>query len=208
MLRRSTLALLCAPLVAFYPWKKPKPEVRKSADWAGAPMRVLLLPATCASPDDVCDEPFTDGLDGKVASELEFGGYSVVAAASLVAEARSRDEAESELTVLGVKVAQASSKRQVGALFADLSPALQRQLMKEAGAQGVVSARIQVGAKNGLSPTRESTITLRLGLDDGTTMGWLARCTVKSSLNPPLSQSLAYGGDCAIQGALTGTFKD
>jgi hypothetical protein len=199
---------LSLPLLAFYPWKTPKPEVRTGEAWDGKPMRVVLLPATCASPDDACKDEFVQGLDGHVQSELEFAGYSVVRAEKLVADVRSRDESDAELKVLGVKVAEAASRTQVGSLFADLSPALQRKLVAEAGAKGVLSARIQVGAKNGMSPTRESVVMVRLGVgEDGAEVGWMARCTVKSSLNPPLAQSLDYGSKCAVEGALTGKFK-
>lgn len=208
-MRRPRLALLALSslLLAFYPWKTPKPEVRKGEAWEGKPTRVLVLPATCSSPDEVCEDAFVDGLTGKVVSELEFAGYSVVQATKLVADRRTRDEAEGELSVLGVKVAEASSKRQVGSLFEDLSPAAQAALMQEAGAKAILTGRITVGAKNGMSPTRESVVLVRLGLGDGTELGWVARCTVKSSLNPPLAQSLDYGARCAIEGALTGKFK-
>lgn len=203
--RAALVAALALPLLAFYPWKTPKPEVRKGEAWDGKPMRVLLLPSTCASPDDVCDEAFVRGLDGHIAGELEFAGYSIVKAEKLVADVRSREESDAELKVLGVKVSEASSRTQVGSLFADLSPALQKKLVAEAGAKGVLSARIQVGAKNGMSPTRESVVMVRLGIgEDGADVGWMARCTVKSSLNPPLAQSLDYGGKCAVEGALTG----
>lgn len=201
------VASLGSGLLAFYRWKKPKPEVRKGEAWDGKALRVVLLPADCSSPDEVCEDAFVEVLTGKVASELEFAGYSVVEASALVAKARTRDEKEGELAVLGVKLTETKSKRQVGSLFADLSPAGQRALLEEAGAAGIVSGKISVGAKNGLSPTRESTVLVRLGLGDGTELGWVSRCTVKSSLNPPLGQSLDDGGDCAIQGALTGKFS-
>lgn len=207
-LRPLLAAALSLPLLAFYPWKTPKPEVSKGEAWDGQPMRVVLLPATCASPDESCRDAFVQGLDGQVQTELEFAGYSVVRAEKRVADVRSREQSEAELSVFGVTVTEAESRTQVGSLFADLSPALQRQLIAEAGAAGVLSARIQVGARNGMSPTRENVVMVRLGIgEDGADVGWMARCTVKSSLNPPLEQSLDYGAKCALEGALTGRFK-
>jgi len=89
-----------------------------------------------------------------------------------------------------------------------LAPGTSRGALDEAGGAGVVTPRIQVGAKNGLSPTREGTVTRRQGRGDGTPLGWVARSTVKSSLHPPSGPSLACDGDGAIPaGAPTGGFK-
>ena len=194
------VALACTTLVACLP--EPKSEVQWGSRWTGEPMRVVLLPASCASVSGDCDDASVQGVQGLVASELEFGRYAVADAEKLVASARSRQDVDVELSRFGEQLVAVRSRAQAGSVFEDLSPAQRRALLAEARAEGIVSVRVQIGVSNG--GTRENDVQVRLGLGDGGELAWVARCTAPSSWNgsPSLAQSLETAARCALGRAL------
>lgn len=85
----------------------PQAEVRRGSDHKPGPRRVVVLPPNCSSVDGACEDDYAIGVSGIVKSELEFAGHSVIDAETLVASARTRADASSELKVFGEKVSSA-----------------------------------------------------------------------------------------------------
>jgi hypothetical protein len=101
-------------------------------------MRVVMFPPVCSEADGGCDTLDMGGVAGRLQSEMELAGYTIVDGATLVAQARQRDSASADLRVFGERVALAHGVRQQGALFVDLPPALRRHVLQEAHANAIL----------------------------------------------------------------------
>jgi hypothetical protein len=124
-----------------------------------------------------------------------------VDAHSLVLAARTREESSAELRLFGERMANTETLSQRGALYLDLPPAQRRELLRQANAQGIVTARIQISARDGAK--REVTVTLRYGVgEDGEGLAWTARCGWSSNLNPSLDRAVDETSRCAVDKAL------
>lgn len=164
------------------------------------PTRVVLLPAVCSSVENACPEGIEEGVTGSVASELEFEGYSVIDARKLVAEARSRDESEGSVKLFGAEFLSAEGKQQSGSIFEDLSPDQRRALLERARANGIVSVRIVVGQREGISPQRDNFVQIRMGTGNNDETQWLTRCEGRSSFNPDVNEVIGAAALCALGG--------
>lgn len=198
----ARLALLCAlSCLTTACIGAPRGELKRGAVESKGPQRMLLAPPTCASPDGVCDEEYLENIYGLLQSELEFEGHSVVDAHSLVLSARTREESSAELRLFGERMASAETLSQRGAMYLDLPPAQRRELLRQANAQGIVTARIQISARD--SARREVTVTLRYGVgEDGEGLAWTSRCEWAANINPSLERAVDETSRCAIDKAL------
>ncbi|MBX5481754.1 MAG: hypothetical protein IRZ16_07920 [Myxococcaceae bacterium] len=159
------------------------------------------MPARCTFVEDLCEDGYATGVNGVLQTELEFAGYSLVDAETLVSSARTRDEVSEELKLFGEKVAQAKSRRRIGALFEDLP-------LAEAHADGIVQAKLVIPARaSAISPARENnTVQVRVGMSaDGSELGWIAQCSRMSGLHPTVAIELEDAAQCAIQDAIAQT---
>lgn len=177
---------------------KPAAEVRYGQARASGAPRVVLTPAVCSSVEGECTDEYVTGTTGKVASELEFRGYTIIDAETLVLGALERDTISVELREFGTRIAELRGQAQRGSVFEDLSPALRRELLQEARAEGVLSTRITIGPRNGVGPVRQNSVQVRLGLGDGGELAWVTRCSAESGFNPPVDQALASATSCAL----------
>ncbi|MBP6628656.1 MAG: hypothetical protein KBG28_03955 [Kofleriaceae bacterium] len=177
-----------------------QPEVRRGPGVAPANPTVVLFPIPCRSSDDKCKPEYAGAITAKVRSELEFAGFTIVDGQNLVADPRYRDQREAAVTTDGEPVVEATSLRRVGSTFEDLPPPMQRQLLADARASGVVTGTIQMLGK-GTGKNWLVEVTLRLGNDQGQPV-WVARCKHESYWNERDSWSIEQAASCALGGAL------
>lgn len=171
--------LLLAAAAGCRSWPAPVADARRFAGTRGPPMRVVLFPPVCSEQDGGCDDVDASGVAGILRSELEMAGYTVVDGAELVAEARTRDTAASELRLFGEQVASAGGIHQAGALFADLPPGVRRQVLEEARADGIVRVALMLSSTEKDYPfyaVRRLDVQGRLGLGVDETPAWAIRC--------------------------------
>ncbi len=118
MKRILTMGLLMAGCIHV---PEPTAELRQLSE-APQTMRIVVFPPKCQQDDGACELVDLSGLQTALSSELEFDGHTLIDGISLVAEARTREEASSALRLFGERIAETESLGQQGALFYDLPP--------------------------------------------------------------------------------------
>lgn len=202
------------------------PQVQAGPGYQTRPTRVLALSASCGSVDFQCPPEYGSTVDGIVRSGLEFAGYAVVQPDQLRLETRQRHEThESERSqsasqastkvertldfddnISSSHATQSASQRSTiildGPGFDDLTVAERQQVLTDAGADGVLSVRIVVGALvGGWTPNQDVEVMVKLGVDDGDTMAWASRCTASSNDFSTANAALENAARCAISAA-------
>lgn len=162
---------------------------------------VVMFPVPCHSSNDKCEDAYGDAIKGKIANELEFAGFRIIDGEKLVREARTREDDSSSLSLFRTKVMTATSRRQVGAIFDDLPPAARRELLAEAGADGIVTASINMIAR-GSSDNWVVEVQIRYALAPDFQTVWVTRCKHESYWNERDSWSIEQAATCALKGGL------
>lgn len=160
-------------------WPAPTVDARTFDESAAKPMRVVLFPPVCTGTDGGCDQVDTSGLTGRLQSELELAGYTVVDGATLVASARSRETAGAELRLFGEQVASAGGVHQAGSLFVDLPPGVRRAVLEEAKADGIVRVQVVMSPLDKDYPfyaVRNLAVQARMGVGVDEKPAWAVRC--------------------------------
>lgn len=129
-----------------------------------------------------CSEEQIDGVDQLVRLALEFRGYAVVDSERVNAVTARRTD------VLVVETEQRDDERLTstrstesvvtGSLFADAPPAVQDQILAELDAEGLLHARILVGAPVARSPRRSIDVQVRLVDVASGDLVWASRCRI------------------------------
>jgi hypothetical protein len=143
-------------------------------------MRVVLFPPVCRQTDGGCDDVDLGGVFGRLQSELELAGYTVIDGGELVASARSRETAGAELRLLGEQIVSAGGIHQAGSLFVDLPPAVRAQVLEQAKAEGILRVQLLFSPKDPLYPlygVRALELQARLGIGVDEKPAWAARCS-------------------------------
>jgi hypothetical protein len=168
------------------------PQARIGPAYSAKPARVLLAPPSCGSLEKPCPKELVDSVSTIVTSELELRGHAVTARTELVPAPRERTETHDEATrtakqrslLFENRYAERTTRTHVelvGSTYEDLSPAEKRALMAESGAEGVVTVRLILGAKDGLwTPSQEVEVVVRLGVASADDMAWASRCVARS----------------------------
>lgn len=170
--------MLLSLLISCITVPTPDGEFRVNAQAPG-PMRVVVFPTTC-EPADTCSQLRLGRLDGTLAQELEFDGYTLIDGVSLVAEARTRKDANASLKLLGEELLAVQATGQEGSLFVDLPPDARRALLLEARADGVLRTTVRMGAmesNSGVAQYRLITAQTKLGVGEDEENAWVARCS-------------------------------
>lgn len=124
-----------------------------------------------------CTDKQIEGVDQLVRSALEFRGYSIVDSERVNAITAERTE-----TI--IRAGGAETRREAvirGALFADAPPSLQDRILDELDAEGLLNARIFVGAPVARSPRRNVDVQVRLIDVDSGDLVWASRCRVNTA---------------------------
>jgi hypothetical protein len=222
----AVTALLTAAACAGAPPAPPQGEVAWGPARAARPNRILVLSATCGSVEFHCPREYVETVDAIVRSGLEFDGYHLVETRDLLAKTRARQEtldtavSHEHATSTGVHdgplVPRAedtgtvdrsseSEHRTVvldGSVFEDLAVGERKAVLAEAGADGVVTVRLVVGAEMGMwNPDQGIEVLIKLAVADGDVMAWASRCTSRSGAFQTANAALENAARCAVAGA-------
>ena len=186
--------------------------------------RVVALPATCGSLQadfgvDVtapaqgafernravaaCAPDALVGVDQLVRSGLDFGGFQVIDAERVNAVTAARHEIVERHEVKTGRFSTDRRETRVvetrGALFDDATPREQAEILKELGAEGVVSARVWFSVGNGTANRHDVAVQVVLSATADRAMAWARRCTLEISAEGE-AQALEKLARCATEG--------
>jgi hypothetical protein len=177
---------------------------------AGPVRRVVALGASCGSLQLHLVEPASStttlevqecardaltGTDQTIRSALDFAGYEVIDAEQVNAvTARRREVAVRH----GIMVTRTT--RTTGATFVDATPAEQTEILKELRADGMLAARVWIGAGVGFSSRRTVSVQLRLTTSTDRALVWARRCEIEVGVEQDPS-AMQRAARCAAEGA-------
>ncbi len=178
----------------------PAAEVRRGLAASIPPERLLVVPASCGSVEDLCDDAFLAGVTTLVHSELEFAGYAIVDAEKIALEARTDEQAEKPVRMFGERVLRAANRRQVGEIFNDMTPAGRAALLSRAAATATVTVRISISAPEGVLSLREHQVLIRIGKGADDDLVWVSRCSEYAGMFPAIEDAVDDASRCALAG--------
>ena len=192
------------------------PQIRARMGPAGErPVRrVVALPATCGALSQVAvDNPAEPGkkmwvqreqcsanamsaIDTAIRSILEFGGFQIIDSERVNVITATRHEIE-ERSRFNTK----KTTEQQGARFEDATPFEQADILKELGAEGVLTTRVWIGADVGIGQRRTVAVQIRLvAISDGALV-WARRCELEvGGFMASDEVAMERGARCAIEG--------
>ncbi len=200
------------------------PQVQPGPAAAYKPTRILVLPAACGSVELPCPTSYIEAVDAIVRGGLEFVGHNLVESESLFAQTRQRHEEINSKTTTsdassatnldhplfdetissGSSSVTTESSRQVildGPTFEDLAVLERHQVLKDAGADSVLSVRIIVGGRMGVWMANQNVeVMVKLGVNQGDDMAWASRCMASSNDFKTVDAALEAAARCAIYG--------
>jgi hypothetical protein len=177
---------------------------------ANRPMhRIVALPASCgtlslekietADPQHPiyqsraeCPATTLQAIDLAIRSELELGGFSIIDSERVNAVTASRHE---------VIQNEDSTATTVGARFEDATPFEQTEILRDLGADAVLSTRVWVGAGIGMGQRREVAVQIRLLAAADGALAWARRCELEVGGLTTDEVGIDRGARCAIAGA-------
>jgi hypothetical protein len=188
-----------------------------------ATRKVVALPASCGALSTLagaaeppgggsagsplaseCAPPDLEGVDGSVRATLEFQGFHIIDSETLNATSRARIETiESARSVRqGVRSPVSWSRRveRRGPTFGEAPPSLQKKILAELGADGLLSTRIWIGAATGLSTRRTVEVQVRLMHVASGTLVWARRCTLEVGGLVTDAMAMERAARCATRG--------
>ena len=174
--------------------------------------RVVALPSWCgalslvrvetANPDHPiwetraeCPASAMTAIDVAVRSSLEFGGFSIIDSEQVNAVTATRHE----VVERGGFVARRTTEQQ-GARFEDATPFEQSAILKELGAEAVLTTRVWIGAGVGFSARRTVAVQVRLVATSDGALVWARRCELEVSGFTTDEIAMERGARCAIEG--------
>jgi len=202
------------------------PEVQPGPAVGARPNRVLVLPASCGSVEEPCPQEYIKTVDDIIRGGLEFAGINVVQAENLRAETRQRHEEHSSTNTTSNSSSNTHIERTLrpddristqsssdstttshlvvldGSNFEDLSVDERHSVIDKSGADSVAVVRIVIGGRVGVwAPNQNVEVQVKLGVNQGDSMAWAARCTASSNDFSTVSSALENAARCAIHGA-------
>jgi len=202
------------------------PEVQPGPAAGARPNRVLVLQASCGSVEEPCPPEYMKTVDDIVRGGLEFAGINVVQAENLRAQTRERHEEHSSTNTTNDSASHTKVERRLafddnvyneshsdstttthtvvldGSNFDDLSVDDRHAVIEKSGADSVAVIRIVIGGKVGLwVPNQNVEVQVKLGVNQGDSMAWAARCTASSNDFSTVQSALENAARCAIHGA-------
>lgn len=150
--------------------------------------RLVALPATCGTLSTVtvksgegyaaipaeCPTQSLPAVNQMIRSQLDFLGFQVIDSDKVNAVTASRHEVE-----VRNKYQTTTSTETHGSLFDDATPAEQADILRELGADALLSTRVFVGPGSGFSRRRTVVVQVRLRTASDGTMIWAHRCEVE-----------------------------
>jgi hypothetical protein len=136
-------------------------------------------------------------IDNAIRSRLEFHGFNVIDADKVNAVTATRREVEERRGFLRTATAETT-----GARFLDATPFEQREILRELGADGVLTTRISIGAGLGAGQRRTIVVQLQLLAAADGALAWARRCELEvGGLLATDELAMVSGARCAVEGA-------
>jgi len=202
------------------------PQVQQGPAAGAKPNRVLVLQAACGSVDYKCPREYAETVDAIVRGGLEFSGFNVVEGEKLRNQTRQRHEEHDTSTTTSDSQSDTKVERVLdfddhihnhsgststtehslvvldGPGFEDLSIDERHEVLAKSGADAVLVVRIVVGGQVGVwAPNQNVEVMVKLGVNQGDSMAWAARCTASSNDFSTVNAALENAARCAIYGA-------
>lgn len=151
--------------------------------------RIVALPATCGALSQTavktadgnmmavpakCPDQALASVNQMIRSQLDFLGMQVIDSDKVNAVTASRHEVE-----IRSKYQTTNTAEVHGSLFDDATPKEQADILRELGADGVLSTRVFIGAGIGFAARRTVVVQVRLRTADNGTLIWAHRCAVE-----------------------------
>lgn len=210
---RAFILFLCGFLTACTSAELQKPVLSvKKGPAAERPIRrIIALPATCAAvaidhrnadPDrpgkghyPQCPKKGLEAIDQALRGTLDFYGYQVIDAEQVNQETARRKEIQQRSRFRTTTTTTVTKY-----LFLDATPGEQREILRKLGADGVLEARVYLGATIGISSRRPVTVQIRLRATEDEAMVWVRRCDLEGFV---LNEKVAIeqGARCATEKA-------
>lgn len=227
-MRHSLLAGLSVLIGACAPTTPPAlhPQVQTGPAAGVKPNRILVLQAACGSVDYKCPHEYAETVDAIVRGGLEFAGFGLVESEKLRKETRQRHEEHQTSTTTTESHSATTVERPLdfddhtnshhqststtentlvvldGPGFEDLSVDERHEVLVKSGADAVLVVRIVVGGQVGIwAPNQNVEVMVKLGVNQGDSMAWAARCTASSNDFSTVNAALENAARCAIYGA-------
>ena len=192
------------------------PVVRMRAGPAAErPMRrVVALPSSCGSLTQIavetedparprwetraaCPAHTMAAIDNAIRSTLELRGFHIIDSDKVNAVTGTRREIQARRGFL-----QTTTTETEGARFADATPFEQRDILRELGADGVLTTRISIGAGLGFGQRRTVIVQLRLLAAADGALVWARRCELEvAGLLATDELAMERGARCAVEEA-------
>ena len=202
------------------------PQVQPGPAAQARPTKILVLPAACGSVETQCPPSYITTVDTIVRGGLEFVGHNLVESETLLNHTRQRHEEQSARTVTDSSDSRSETERTLafdesvnhqadsvhteqtrtvtldGPVFEDLSVTERHELLREVGADAVLSVRIVIGGSIGVwVPNQNVEVMVKLGVAQGDEMAWASRCMASSNDFTTVDAALEAAARCAIYGA-------
>jgi hypothetical protein len=169
--------------------------------------RVVALPSSCGSltgigetsPETGC--PSLEGLDAAIRTILDFYGHAVIDSETLNVTTMARTEVEERVRSGSFDRTERRVERS-GVGFADATPAMQDAVLRELGADGVLTSRVWIGAGVGASARRDVQVVISLIHVGSGELVWASRCTIEAGLE--LNEGVVMEAARCAAGAATG----
>ena len=146
------------------------------------------MPVTCLADPLLCGPSHQHAVAEATRMALEFDGYSIVDSELLRAEMLRRHQTGSRDEVVG------------GTLFAEASPAEQHQILRDVGADGVVTTTLTISQARGAEAARTVAVEMAVLLLDGELVWW-SQCRAESGYAASNEEAIDTATRCAIEGS-------
>ena len=214
MVKALVVLVLLAPACASSELVKPLIRARMGPAAERPLHRVVALSASCGAlstirienPQDpshptfetreLCPQSAMTAIDTIVRSTLEFGGFQIIDAEQVNAITATRHEVLERGAFYATRTAETK-----GARFEDATPFEQAAILKQLGAEGILTTRLWIGAPTGFGERRTVAAQIRLmAIGDGS-MAWVRRCEIEVGGWTFDELAMERAARCAIQGA-------
>lgn len=169
-------------------FRQPIHETRQGPASHAALRRVVVMPSTCGSfltfrdtegntSRPRCKALQLETVDTLVRVELDFRGFDVVAAkVNATTFSRIENISQQGQSSKSVRVVRSGSS------FADVTPRIQDQIIKDLGADGLLLTRIWLGAGIGASSRHEVLVQVSMIDTKSSELVWARKCSIETNL--------------------------
>lgn len=169
-------------------WSQPTPvaRVQHGPAFGSKPRIVVAMPVACLAEEDLCGIHHQQAIGEATRMALEFDGYSIVDSELVNAEMVRRRHTGREEQIVD------------GKLFGESSPAEQRQLLHDIGADGIVTTTVTISRYHDPNYSRTVAVEMAMLRLDGALVWW-SQCRAESGNNASNDEAMDAATRCAIK---------